>query len=56
VILTVGVTRAALLQPNFSKIVLPKSIMTKVTAPVAEEKLPMNILYSFGLGNAALNY
>lgn len=40
----VGVTRAAFLQPNFSKIVLPKSIIISVTAPVAEEKLPMNIL------------
>ncbi len=51
--LTVGVTRAAFLQPNFSKIVLPRSIIPKVTVPVAEEKLPINILYSFGLGNAA---
>lgn len=40
--LTVGVTNAAVLQPNFSKIVLPNNIMMNVTAPVADEKFPMN--------------
>ena len=33
------------------KIVRDSSIITKVTAPVAEEKSPMNEEYSLGLGN-----
>jgi hypothetical protein len=40
-VLTVGVTRAATLQPNLAKIDLPISIINKVTVPVTEEKFPM---------------
>ena len=38
----VGVTSAATLHPNLAKIDRPSNIMTNVTAPVADEKLPMN--------------
>jgi hypothetical protein len=31
----------------------PNIIITRVTRPVAEEKLPINAEYSFGFGNAA---
>ena len=48
---TVGVMRAATPQPYFLKMVLDRSIMTKVTVPVADEKSPMKEEYSFGLGN-----
>lgn len=48
---TMGVMRAATPQPYFLKIVRESSIITKVTAPVAEEKSPMNAEYSLGLGN-----
>lgn len=48
---TVGVMRAATPQPYFLKMVLERSIMRKVTAPVAEEKSPMKDEYSLGLGN-----
>ena len=51
----VGVTNAATLHPNFEKIERPRSIMINVTAPVAEEKLPIKAEYSFGLGKAALS-
>lgn len=37
----IGVTSAATPQPNFSKMVRPRSIMPRVTAPVAEENWPM---------------
>lgn len=40
-VLTVGVTRAANLQPNLAKIDRPRSIIINVTVPVAEEKLPI---------------
>jgi hypothetical protein len=50
--LTVGVTIAANFQPNFSNMVLPRSIITRVTVPVADEKLPMKAEYSLGFGNA----
>ena len=49
---TAGVTKAANFQPNFSKIVRPSSIITRVTAPVADEKFPMKAEYSLGFGNA----
>lgn len=39
--LTVGVTRAANLHPNLEKMERPKSIITNVTVPVADEKFPM---------------
>lgn len=51
----VGVTRAANLHPNLEKMVRPSNIMTRVTVPVADEKLPMNAEYSFGFGKACLS-
>lgn len=51
---TTGVMRAATPQPYFLKIVRDSSIITKVTAPVQEEKSPMKAEYSLGLGNCAL--
>mmetsp|Transcript_23673 Transcript_23673/g.66857 ORF Transcript_23673/g.66857 Transcript_23673/m.66857 type:complete len:253 (+) Transcript_23673:223-981(+) len=51
----VGVTRAPARHPNLEKIVLPRSIITNVTVPVADEKLPMKAEYSFGFGNACFN-
>jgi hypothetical protein len=41
-LLTVGVTRAAILQPYLAKMDLPRSIIIRVTVPVTELKLPMN--------------
>lgn len=38
---TVGVTSAAVVQPNFWKMNLPRIIITRVTLPVAVLKLPM---------------
>ena len=51
----IGVINAAILHPNLAKIVRPRSIIIKVTEPVAEEKLPINAEYSFGFGNACFN-
>ena len=51
---TVGVMRAATPHPYLLKMVLERSIMRKVTAPVADEKSPMKEEYSLGLGNWAL--
>ena len=55
-LLTVGVTRAANLQPNLAKIDLPRSIIINVTVPVAEEKLPIKAEYSLGLGKACCDH
>jgi hypothetical protein len=49
------VTRAATRQPNFAKIVRPSNIMTSVTIPVADEKLPMKLEYELGSGKACLS-
>jgi hypothetical protein len=49
----VGVTSAADRHPHFWKMNLPNIIITRVTRPVAEEKLPIKAEYSLGLGNAA---
>mmetsp|Transcript_15854 Transcript_15854/g.34354 ORF Transcript_15854/g.34354 Transcript_15854/m.34354 type:complete len:80 (-) Transcript_15854:1261-1500(-) len=51
----IGVIKAATLHPNLAKIVRPKSIITNVTTPVAEEKLPIKAEYSLGLGKASFN-
>lgn len=51
---TVGVMRAATPHPYLLKMVLERSIMRKVTAPVHDEKSPMKEEYSLGLGNWAL--
>ena len=50
---TVGVTSAAERHPHFWKMNLPNIIITRVTIPVADEKLPIKAEYSLGLGNAA---
>lgn len=52
--MTEGVMSAATPHPNFRKMILESSIMTKVTAPVLEEKSPMKEEYSLGLGNCIL--
>ncbi len=51
--LTDGVTNAAFLHPYFWNTFLPRSIMMRVTDPVADEKLPMKEEYALGSGYAA---
>ena len=46
---------AAVPHPHLRKTKRPKSIMQSVTAPVAEEKLPMKAEYSDGLGKACFS-
>jgi hypothetical protein len=50
----VGVTKAAILHPNFWKMVRPSNIITSVTTPVADEKFPIKAEYELGSGKACL--